>query len=191
MGKETARVYCWLISEKSHLKDNCTRKPPYDWNDFKEQWKDEAVNQIALGGDQHTSYYWDLASRQDSGPNWIARWFLYHKFRHTDGRGHPRRKLYRKHSSKTKQEARGQEELAWYGDHPEGTENRSNMQFILNTTIEYGLGSFIAGHDVRRSSTLGPIMSRGYYESTQCRYPAILSPETSSPKPYYDPIRDI
>jgi len=67
----------------------------------------------------------------------------------------------------------------------------ANMQFILNTTIEYGLGSFIAGHDVRRSSTLGPIMSRGYYESTQCRYPAILSPETSSPKPYYDPIRDI
>merc|ERR1711939_1193656 len=111
---ETARVYSWLISEKLHLKDHCTRMPPYDWNDFKEQWKDEAANRIARGGDQYTSCYWNLASQQDSCPNWIARWFLYHKFRHNDGRSRRHRMRYRKHVRR--QKSKGQEELATYGD---------------------------------------------------------------------------
>jgi hypothetical protein len=41
---------------------------------------------IAQSGDTHTSYYWNLAARSDDCPNWIARWFLYHKFRYRDGR---------------------------------------------------------------------------------------------------------
>ncbi len=43
----------------------------------------------------------------------------------------------------------------------------ANMQFILNTTIEYGLGSFIAGHDVRRSSTLGSCIPPGVVMMTR------------------------
>ncbi|KAH9213589.1 hypothetical protein DL95DRAFT_274702, partial [Leptodontidium sp. 2 PMI_412] len=86
MVNETDRVHNRLISEKSYLKENGKRKPPYDWNDFKEQPKDDAVERIARGGDQLTSPFWTLASKQESFPNWIAQWFLYqwflyHKFR--------------------------------------------------------------------------------------------------------------
>jgi len=115
MAKETARVHSWLISENSHLKDQCTRMPPYDWNDFKEQWKDEAANRIACGGDQCTNYYWSLASQQDNCPNWIARWFLYHKFRHSDGRNRRHRERHSKHIS-LRQKSKRPEELATYGD---------------------------------------------------------------------------
>ncbi|KAF8856721.1 hypothetical protein BDZ45DRAFT_705581 [Acephala macrosclerotiorum] len=87
MAKETDRVYIWLTSEKSHLKANCKRTPPYDWSDIQEKSKDDAMTAIAKGGDQYTSYYWRLAGPTGGGcPNWIARWFLYHKFRYRDGR---------------------------------------------------------------------------------------------------------
>jgi hypothetical protein len=80
--------YKWLTSEKRHLKKNCKRKPPYDWSDIVENSKDEAMRRIAQSGNEHTSHYWNLG-KQDSSescPNWIARWFLYHKFRYRDGR---------------------------------------------------------------------------------------------------------
>jgi hypothetical protein len=41
---------------------------------------------IARSGNQHTAYYWKLAAPTPDCPNWIARWFLYHKFRYRDGR---------------------------------------------------------------------------------------------------------
>lgn len=41
---------------------------------------------IAASGDIDTSYIWSLAEPTDHCPNWIARWFLYHKFRYRDGR---------------------------------------------------------------------------------------------------------
>lgn len=99
-------------------------KPPYNWNDFKERWKDEAVNRIAFGGDEYTTCYWGLAPPQDSYPNWIAQWFLYHKFRYTDGRGQLHRNLHCQHSSQTTQRSRGQKELARYGDDSRGSANR-------------------------------------------------------------------
>lgn len=84
---ETDRVYKWLTSDKRHLKKNGKRKPPYDWSDIVENSKDEAMKRIAESGDAHTSYYWSLATPNEGGcPNWIARWFLYHKFRYRDGR---------------------------------------------------------------------------------------------------------
>ena len=100
------------------------RKPPYDWNDFKEQWKDEAANRLACGGDQYTSCYWRLASQQDSCPNWIARWFLYHKFRHNDGRNRTRWGRRNKHSLKLRQKYKGQEELVTFGDDDEASIQR-------------------------------------------------------------------
>lgn len=84
--KEVDQVYEWLTSEKRHLKKNCKRKPPYDWSDIAEKSKDEAVARIAESGDAHTSYYWNLAVPTEECHNWIARWFLYHKFRYRDGR---------------------------------------------------------------------------------------------------------
>jgi hypothetical protein len=41
---------------------------------------------IAQNGSDQTSYYWNLATPTNDCPNWIARWFLYHKFRYRDGR---------------------------------------------------------------------------------------------------------
>jgi len=84
--KQVDRVYKDLTSNKSNLKRNCKRKPPYDWSDIVEKAKDRAMEEIARGGDSVTSYYWSLAVPTEDCPNWIARWFLYHKFRYRDGR---------------------------------------------------------------------------------------------------------
>ncbi|TVY47751.1 hypothetical protein LOCC1_G002735 [Lachnellula occidentalis] len=85
--KEADRYYQWLTTDKYHLKENCKRKPPYDWSDINEKSKDEAMKLIAESGNAQTSYYWNLAGPSpDECPNWIARWFLYHKFRYRDGR---------------------------------------------------------------------------------------------------------
>lgn len=86
LQKETDVVYKWLTSEKYHLKENCKRKPPYDWSDVLEKSKDEAMRRIAQSGNLHTQWYWDLAVPTSDCENWIARWFLYHKFRYRDGR---------------------------------------------------------------------------------------------------------
>ncbi|KAG9239510.1 hypothetical protein BJ875DRAFT_351819, partial [Amylocarpus encephaloides] len=86
MAKEADQVYRWLTQERYHLKDNCSRKPPYDWSDIRDKSKDEAYIRIAQSGDATTSHYWALAQPTSECPNWIARWFLYHKFRYRDGR---------------------------------------------------------------------------------------------------------
>ncbi|TVY81614.1 hypothetical protein LSUE1_G005258, partial [Lachnellula suecica] len=86
MAKEADRYYKWLTQEKRHLKGNCKGKPPYDWSDIAEKSKEEAMKLIAQSGDTHTSYYWNLGNSSGGSPNWIAKWFLYHKFRYRDGR---------------------------------------------------------------------------------------------------------
>ncbi|EKD17742.1 uncharacterized protein L3040_008072 [Drepanopeziza brunnea f. sp. 'multigermtubi'] len=96
MSKETDSVYVWLTAGKAHLKDNCKRKPPYDWSDIKEGSKDEAMKMIAGRGDQYTQYYWDLGNA-GKDENWIAKWFLYHKFRYRDGRNRAHQKLPNNH----------------------------------------------------------------------------------------------
>ena len=35
-------------------------------------------------------YYWNLAVASHNRPNWIAKWFRYHKCRYCDGRNRPR-----------------------------------------------------------------------------------------------------
>jgi len=81
-------VYRWLTQDERHLKSNCKRNPPYDWSDITENAKFDAITKLCTSDDAHTSQYWGLAeaSRSDNCPNWIARWFLYHKFRYRDGR---------------------------------------------------------------------------------------------------------
>lgn len=92
MSKETDRIYKWLTSDTVHLKKNCRRDPPYDWNDITEKSKYEAMLILSHSGDDHTSSFWDRAdeSNSESCPNWIAKWFLYHKFRYRDRRNRNR-----------------------------------------------------------------------------------------------------
>lgn len=53
---------------------------------MQEKSKDDAMVRIAQGESDHTRYYWNQATPTSDCPNWIARWFLYHKFRYRDGR---------------------------------------------------------------------------------------------------------
>lgn len=74
------------MNDRRNIKKNCTRKAPYDWSDILEKAKDDTMRKIAEGSSEHTSYYWNLSEPTDDCPNWIAKWFLYHKFRYRDGR---------------------------------------------------------------------------------------------------------
>ena len=65
-----------------NLKQNHSGLNPYAWSDFTEKSKDQAIQSLAMSGDTRTSHYWCLALPTNKCPNWIARWFLYHKFRH-------------------------------------------------------------------------------------------------------------
>jgi hypothetical protein len=86
--KEADKVYKWLTLDEKHLKKNLKRKPPYEWSDVTEKSKSDAMIILARSDDARTAPYWQLAneSSSDGCPNWIARWFLYHKFRYRDGR---------------------------------------------------------------------------------------------------------
>ncbi|KAG9247604.1 hypothetical protein BJ878DRAFT_397373, partial [Calycina marina] len=86
MGREVDDIYNWLISDPAHLKTNGRRNPPYDWSDISERAKDDAISWILSRATTETQSYWALAQPSDSCENWIARWFLYHKFRYRDGR---------------------------------------------------------------------------------------------------------
>jgi len=44
---------------------------------------------LAGSGDTRTAAFWSLGNSSDP-PNWIAKWFLYHKFRYRDGRNRAR-----------------------------------------------------------------------------------------------------
>jgi hypothetical protein len=123
-----------LTSEKSHLKSNCKRKPPYDWSDIRESSKDDAMREIAQGGDQYTGYYWRLALPTEDCPNWIARWFLYHKFRYRDGRN-------RTHQ-KTSEERRPHHESK-SGKHHK-SRNHQNSEYVSQDDY-YKEGSMTAG----------------------------------------------
>lgn len=46
------------------------------------------MTMLQQSGDYRTTAYWELGQDDESDDcvNWIARWFLYHKFRYRDGR---------------------------------------------------------------------------------------------------------
>lgn len=69
-----------------YLRTNCAREPPYSWSDISERSKDDAINIIVASAGIDTLQYWLLAAETTECPNWIAWWFLYHHFRHRDGR---------------------------------------------------------------------------------------------------------
>jgi len=168
MAKETDRVYKWLTTEKAHLKKNCKRKAPYDWSDIQEKAKDDAMNSIAHGGDQYTSYYWNLATPTVSCPNWVARWFLYHKFRYRDGRNrNPTR--------------------------DDGGSKHSHKRYAENTGSDYqqGVATKYEASDYAYSEHAG---GSGNY-SSNTRYSsgsyATSQDNGNESKKVYDPVRDL
>ena len=74
--------------------------PPYDWNDMTEKSKDDALTQLAENGCPQAAPYWHLAKGSESYLNWIAKWFLYHKFRYRDGRNKLKHSKRRKFNSR-------------------------------------------------------------------------------------------
>ncbi|KAF7876514.1 hypothetical protein EAF04_001604 [Stromatinia cepivora] len=86
MDKEAERIYKWLTSEKRHLKNYIHKSARYDWNDFLETSKDQAMKAIAKSGSERTAYYWNLGEPLADSPNWIAKWFLCRRFPYRDQR---------------------------------------------------------------------------------------------------------
>ncbi|TVY51463.1 hypothetical protein LCER1_G006770 [Lachnellula cervina] len=179
MAKEADRYYQWLITDKYHFKENCRRKPPYDWSDINEKSKDEAMKLISKSGDTQTSYYWNLAGPSpDECPNWIARWFLYHKFRYRDGRnrnlpsngdsgkGPSQHSSHHQHSASASSSASS----AYYGTQTHGSMTSESS----SSSYENDYGSY----DTRTSS----------YTQGQQVYEQDDGQHTKS---YYDPVRDV
>ncbi|KAH8600908.1 hypothetical protein B0O99DRAFT_681765 [Bisporella sp. PMI_857] len=131
MAKEVDRAYKELTSNKHNLKKNCKRKPPYDWSDIVEKAKDRAMEAIAQNGDTYTTYYWNLAVPTEDCPNWIARWFLYHKFRYRDGRN---RNLVRGNSAYG-----GNEPRETYSDRAAGMGDSSSYYASPSGSASYGV----------------------------------------------------
>ncbi|KAH9217137.1 hypothetical protein DL95DRAFT_295787 [Leptodontidium sp. 2 PMI_412] len=135
MAKETDVIYNWLISHKSHLKENGKRKAPYDWSDVQERAKDDAMAMIAQGGDQFTEYFWGLGVAEDNNPNWVAKWFLYHKFRYRDGRNRTQRsgqKHHDKHGSSKHKHASREQPAGYNYDYDKTTD--AGVYFKLSLT---------------------------------------------------------
>ncbi|CZR58297.1 uncharacterized protein PAC_08189 [Phialocephala subalpina] len=175
MAKETDRVYIWLTSDKSHLKANCKRKPPYDWSDIQEKSKDEAMKAIANGGDQYTDYYWRLAGESDGCPNWIARWFLYHKFRYRDGRN-------RTH-------AKGGEERKHHGESKSGRHHKSRG----HRNSEDAATQHTTQDDYYQEEESMTAASSSYNAKSSQQYGTSYTPpaaDTQTAGSYYDPVRD-
>jgi len=180
MAKLTDHYYNWLTSEKKHLKENCKRKPPYDWSDIVEKAKDKAMEKIARSGDAHIRFYWDLAVPTADCPNWIARWFLYHKFRYRDGRN-------RNPSSKAEGSSRTSRRY-----HTAGTEDRDgryDYAYYALAATTYGQNEPAYAY----TATASPNTLHVYPYETVPQYGSSTQPYTQSQGAsgtYYDPVRD-
>ncbi|KAL3426685.1 hypothetical protein PVAG01_00194 [Phlyctema vagabunda] len=198
MAKEADRVYKWLTSDPAHLKKNCKRKPPYDWSDIVEKSKDDAMIRITQTTDQHTSYYWNLAVPTEDCPNWIARWFLYHKFRYRDGRnrnptrGEDGRSTKRGSASGTKSSSRRSGE-----DGESMSSYDATHQFVAYHAMTDAMSSSSADPRYDASLACSPRYSypqpRTQHSTSYIMNPSYTNSVDSSQesKPYYDPVRDV
>jgi len=191
MAKEAEEYYKWLIQDQNHLKDNCKRKPPYDWSDINERSKDEAMEHIAKSGNPHTSYYWNLAGPTDDGcPNWIARWFLYHKFRYRDGRnrnlpskGDSGRGSYQ-HSSRHKHSASAGSSSTgsqYYGTQAYGSMTSGSHHQQYHSTGGPSSSGYAYDYGTNGSNTANYTPSEQNYEQD----------DGQRANSYYDPVRDV
>jgi len=189
MARQVDHVYHWLTSDRKHLKENCKRKPPYDWSDFVEKAKDKAMEKIARSGDPHLRFYWDLAAPGDSDcPNWIARWFLYHKFRYRDGRNRNLSKADGTSSRKSR---------TFRGDHHDAGQDVANgyyeYAYYSTETAAYGQDdqayAYRAAATPTNTSYTYTYETIPQYASTAQGYTQQQSDGQASGT-YYDPVRD-
>ncbi|KAF7863990.1 hypothetical protein EAF04_006955 [Stromatinia cepivora] len=205
MAKETDTVYRWLISEKSHLKNNCKGKPPYDWSDIVERSKDEAMRLIVQNGTDQTAYYWSLARPTSDCPNWIARWFLYHKFRYRDGRNRnikaDSRDAVPYNSATSSHHHHHNHRTSHHSYHTqrrqahEVEEHYSHSSYYSGVSINAGNGQGYDYSPTEPSSSTGEYAT---YSSSQTyasspsyvTYTSSIARENGQAKPY-DPVRDL
>ncbi|RDW88433.1 hypothetical protein BP6252_00465 [Coleophoma cylindrospora] len=210
--KEANKVYQWLTSEKRHLKKDRERHSPYEWSDIVEKSKDEAMLRIVQSGTAITSYYWNLATPTEECPNWIARWFLYHKFRYRDGRN--KRTTRCNQGSSGKYERRSSDRTPKHSYHEDDiSSEQSSPRYNYATTdttlskqkacvnqaersSSPDLQDFVADFQEVESGTqnwnnfytssalylISPVST--YAQVDDSTYP-------KTPKSYYDPVRDV
>ena len=168
--KETDVIYNWLISDKAHLKENSKRKAPYDWSDIQERAKDDAMAMIAQRGDQYTAYYWDLGTSRGNSPNWVAKWFLYHKFRYRDGRNRNQKgeKSHDKHGSSSKHKHASREHHVEYiNDYQQTADAGAYSRFHTSSKYPHLMVAYGLGHLVLRSSRFGPATQKRTHEEVR------------------------
>lgn len=83
---ETANCYSWLTSRSEDFKPQSKQVAPFDWSDITELAKSKAAAWLSQPSDRVTSVYWQMGVTPSNVNNWVAIWFLYHKFRYRDGR---------------------------------------------------------------------------------------------------------
>ncbi|QSZ37566.1 hypothetical protein DSL72_008664 [Monilinia vaccinii-corymbosi] len=208
MAKEADTVYRWLISETCHLKKNCKGNPPYDWSDIVEKSKDEAMNLIVQNGTPETAYYWNLAGPTQDCPNWIARWFLYHKFRYRDGRNRNTRTDHRDavpsdsaatlhhHRHSNHQHSHRHSQHSYHPHHRQahqGEDYYSHSSYHPGASMNADDGQRYNYHLSEPSSSTGGLAT---YSSSQPHVPpsssynSSISRQNAKARPY-DPVRDL
>jgi len=183
MAKETDRVYIWLTSGRDHLKANCKRVPPYDWSDIQEKSKDEAMKAIANGGDEYTDYYWRLGGPTTDSDNWIAKWFLYHKFRYRDGRNR---------SGKSSDDKKHHHESRQSRHH--GSRRQSSGHTTQNTYYQEGSmndGTDAAYYDPAAASSSMAYLNSEPSEQVENRNADAGEENQPTGNMIYDPVRDL
>jgi hypothetical protein len=64
------------------LKPYVKKPTPYSWPDISDKAIYECVINICSKGSEETQPFWDKGfAEQGESPNWIARWFLYRRFK--------------------------------------------------------------------------------------------------------------
>ncbi|CAG8958277.1 hypothetical protein HYFRA_00000632 [Hymenoscyphus fraxineus] len=200
MAKEADNVYRWLTQGGYHLKDNCSRRPPYDWSDIREKSKNEAYERIAQSGDAHTSYYWNLAAPTEDCSNWIARWFLYHKFRYRDGRN---RNSAKDDGSKSSRSKGSSSRPTRTSGHPSSRHPRTEQSSVTQANGTYyeaqnsyyttSANTYQQQYYTQQASSSTNYSSYGdnYAYDHRGGYDREFKEEgEQSPKTYYDPVRD-
>lgn len=185
MSKETDRIYKWLTSDTVHLKKNCTRDPPYDWNDITEKSKYEAMLILSHSGDDHTSSFWERADESNSEgcPNWIAKWFLYHKFRYRDRRNR-NRDTEKVPSSKVTTQRTNNKPPKSYDETQQDFEN--DFDYSAKTQPQGATGHSESTNLFTITSAQAPSAAHAYLSYSQLQE---QQPTTSISSGFYDPVK--
>lgn len=175
MANEADHIYTWLTSHSSHFKPTSKQQPPYDWSDITEQAKFDAAIQLSRSPDARTAPYWALGNNPMTENNWIAIWFIYHKFRYRDGRNRSRDSKNGSKKSKGNPK-KGQPPSLQQNSSSSG----SSSSYSAQNSVYYTSPNY---------STFGSNSSLGYYASSEDYDRKQDSKRVVDV--FYDPVRDV